>query len=47
MIDILREKLYEIIDTHGLDSIEALRASENLDCEIVNEMNLIQSKKDD
>ncbi|MBY0753944.1 Spo0E family sporulation regulatory protein-aspartic acid phosphatase [Clostridium sardiniense] len=47
MIDILKEKLYEIIDEHGLDSIEALRASEALDYEIVNQMKLIQSKKDD
>ncbi|MGG7078754.1 hypothetical protein [Clostridium sardiniense] len=45
MIDILKDKLYEVIDEHGLDSIEALRASEALDFEIVNEMKL-QIKED-
>lgn len=46
MIDILKDKLYEMINKYGLDSPEALKASQDLDNEVIKHMELINNKKE-
>lgn len=45
MIDVLKDKLYKTIDKYGLDSPEALKASEDLDKEIVRQMQIKEDSK--
>lgn len=45
MIDVLKDKLYTMIDKYGLDSPEALEASQDLDNEIIKHMELINNNK--